>query len=289
MKKHLLLAAMAIVVLALPSCKNDGVTLKMNLTPGNRYMQSAIVNSKMEQGGQSATTMVQMDYLYAVSAGEGTDRKINVTYDRINMDMNRPGSKMSYDSKKDSVTLTNPISMVGELTGKSFTMVVSETGEVKSVTGAAEMLNSMADSSNPITIAIRNQLAQQYNDSTIRSTMQQSLDVYPDKPVHPGDKWNKALHISSGGVVGVTCNTEYTLNEVTNGTAHISISASLSGNTNTPGGRIVISGTETGTMNMDVPTGLVSEMKMHQDLKMSAPGLGDLPMANDITYTAKKQ
>jgi len=289
MKKALLLAPLAVVIMALPACKNDAVTLKMNFAPGSKYEQSAIVNTKVEQGGKSANSMVQMDYIYTVSAGQGTDRKIDVTYDRIHMDMSRPGSTMSYDSKKDSISMDNPISIVGKLVNKSFSMVVTETGEVQSVSGVQDMLSGMVDPSNPMTIAIRDQLAQQYNDSSIRNSMQQAFNVYPDKPVRPGDKRNKTLNISSGNMTGIACNTAYTLKDVTGGTAHISMTATLNGNTNTPAGSIAISGTETGSMNMDVATGLVSEMKMHQDVKMKIPGFGDIPMTNEITYTAKKK
>ncbi len=300
MKKSLLPLIAIAAGLLYTSCKSgEPVNLKLTLQPGSQYLYTMDMKMTMEQNAMGQSMKTQQDMLmestYDVAAGAGDDRKITVTYDRIAMNMKNPMMSMTYDSKDPAKSDPKLAAMSGML-NKPFTMEVSSSGEIKKVEGLSAIINGMGDTTTPEGIATRQQMAQSFNDTAIKSMMQQALNIFPDHPVKPGDTWKKTYNMSMG-VMGMTIDNEYKLTSVSGRTAHIDVNAKIKG-----GGastapemknmNINLNGDQKGTMDVEVATGLVTDSKLKQNITGDISAMGmKMPMkiSSDIHLSARKK
>lgn len=298
--KKLIFPVLAIAMMA--SCKSGGdkVDLKLNLQPGSQYLYTMETKMDMAQTAMGQTMKTQndmtMEFVYDVTAAEGTNKNITVTYDRIAMDMKSAMANMSYDSR-DTSKNTPELAVMGNMLHKPFTMVVSDRGEILKVDGLQAIIDHMGDSTTAEGAEMRKQLATSFNDSSMKGMMQQSLNFFPDKPVAPGDTWKKTYSMNMS-IMSVNMDNEYKLTSVSNGIAHIDVTSKMTGGGDIAGGeemknvKVNLSGEQKGTMEVEVASGLVVDSKLKQDIKGDISMMGmkiPLTMTQDIRITAKKK
>jgi hypothetical protein len=300
MKPLMSIAAVAGVLMLAASCKNnEPVDLKLNLKPGSQYAYTIQTNTTTEQKpmGQSisSTQHVTMEMTYAVGEAEGANQRLSVTYDRLAMDMSSPMGTLSYDSR-DSAKSDPRLAVVGGMLNKPFTMTVTPEGEIKSVEGLDAILRSIGDSTTEEGLAVQQQMAATFNDTAVRSLMRQSLDIFPGHPVKPGDTWTKTYKMNMN-VMQMTVDNVFTLKSVEGGTAHVDVKAKIQGEGTTDlpelkNMHIALKGEQTGTMDIDVASGLVTDgnVSWHITGDMSVMGM-KVPMSIDskVKMTARKK
>lgn len=112
--------------------------------------------------------------------------------------------------------------------------------------------------------------------------MEQSLNVYPEKPIRIGDTWQRS-YISNMGFMEMEMVSTYKLVSVSDDVAHIEINANIKskpGSTQqTKEMAMEMYGTQQGSMDMDIITGLIKESRLTQSVtgKISVQGL-EIPM-----------
>jgi hypothetical protein len=300
MKKSFLpLAAMAATLL-LASCKgNEPVNLKLALQPGSQYLYNMDMTMVMEQSamGQNMKTEQNMimESTYDITASSGEGQKITVTYERIAMSLKNPMTSVHYDSK-DPGNSDSALSAMAGMLHKPFSMEVTSNGEITKIEGLSAIVNSMGDSTTEEGRQVRRQMAQGFNDTAIRSMMQQSLNIFPDKPVHVGDTWKKTYTMAMGPMA-MKIDNDFKLISVNGNTAHLEVNAKISGGgaSNTPETQnmsISLSGDQKGTMDVEVATGLVTDSKLTQNIKGDMSMMGQkmpINIRSDIHMTAKKK
>lgn len=236
-----------------------GVQLKFNLKPGSKFTYDAQSVQDVEAGGQRIKQDITMVSDFAVQAAADSATKLDVSYRRVAMKMDAGSQQMAYDSN-DPSTKGSPLALMGGLVGKHFTVGVTSAGRVTSVQGVNELIEGMIDPANPNAAAMRAQMSQTLNDQTIKSMMEQSFNIYPTHNVQPGDTWTKTTSVAMGPMT-MNATSTYKLNGVSNGVAHIGISSKLAGT-----GAVSLSGTQTGTLDVDVATGLLTDSQIQQTL-----------------------
>ncbi len=302
-KTLLLVAAGLITASAFQSCKSggDAIDLKMNLQSGAKYGYVMDMKMTMEQSamGQSAKTdqTMTMESTYDVVAGEGTGRKLTISYDRIAMSMRSPMGNMEYDSK-DGGKKDTMLNIFGMMLNKPFSMYVSEKGDISKIEGLDNIIQSIGTTGTPQDEVMRKQIAGVFNDTAVRSMMQQSLNIYPDKAVKTGDTWIKSMNLNMGPFSLKLDNT-YKLTSVNGGTAHIDIASKISSNEGTKqmAGqemKINLEGDSQGKMDVDIASGLVIDSKINQKIKGSMKMTGmPVPIQTNINsdthITGKKK
>jgi hypothetical protein len=299
MKRSILPVTALAAMLLYASCKSgEPVNLKLNLQPGSQYAYAAdwMMDMQMSAMGQNMKTQqnMTMESTYDVAAGAGNNKNIKVSFDRIAMEMKMPMGSMSYDTKDPSKGNPN-MAMIGNILHKPFTMEVSEQGEIKKVDGLSTIINSIGDTSTAEGAAMRQQMASAFSDSMVKSLMQQSLNIFPDHPVRPGDTWKNEYNINVGAM-SMRLENEFKLKDVTGNTAHLDINSKITGGGAgtgaMQGGTISLSGDQKGTIDVEVATGVLTEGKIKQNIKgdMSMMGM-KIPatITQDIHLTAKKK
>lgn len=311
MKKSLLLLSAGLLTLGtLPGCKNSGssagsgeaVTLKFNFQPGSKFQYIMDTKQTISQSMDGMSMTINQDMImestYDVAAADGGNKKLTVTYDRMYMKTGMPTKSMEYDSK-DPAKQAPELKSMGAMIGKPFSMTVTESGEITRIDGLSDMLNGMVDSTDPNAAAARQQMASMFNDTSIRSMMQQSMYIYPDKPVKPGDTWNRKMKMNMV-VFAMTLDNTFKLISVNDGKAHIEMDSKITGeavnNPQMAGMQMELNGTQKGTMDVEVSTGMIADSKLKQEIKgKMAMKQGDqnidIPMEikSDIHITGQKK
>src|SRR4249919_4119962 len=151
MKKYCLSFAAIALTMLYASCKGEGgeaVNLKLNLQPGSQYVYTMETKMSMEQSAMGQTMKTDnnmiMETTYDVSAGEGSNKRISVTYDRIAMDIKNPMASLAYDSNNPAAGAPELHNM-SNILHKPFSMLVSEKGEILKVEGLSTIINAMDD------------------------------------------------------------------------------------------------------------------------------------------------
>lgn len=288
-----------VFVLLTASCqRGEPVDLKMALQPGSQYAYTSDMKLTMDVSAMGMDMKTEqtrlMESTYEVSAGAGDDRHIKISYDRIAMSLNGPNMHMNYDSQ-DPAKSNKEMAMMGDMLHKPFMLEVNKEGQIKKILGLSDMLKDSDDTSAEAK-SMRQQIANTFDDTTIRNIVQQSLDIFPGHPVRPGDTWHKT-YTTAVGPVSMRIDNEFKLKSVSGNIAHLTVAAKITGGGKSPSAEMQnmsmdIKGDQKGTMDVEVATGLVTESQMTQTIKgdMGMSGMKvPISINSEIHLTGKKK
>jgi len=255
--------------------KPETVKLALNFPAGAHYTYSVDTKQSIRQqmAGMNSEISQHMQLLSSYKVGDaGSGRKrLSVSYDRFYISSSTNGGMtMEYDSQ-DSSRQPQELAGIGNMVRHPFSLVVDAMGSILSVSADTSVTGS------PKQVPYAG-----YSDSSIRQMMEQSLSIYPPKPVKPGDVWRRNFSTNLA-FMEMTVESDYKLVSVANGIAHVEITAAIkskpSSNPQMKDMQMEMQGTQTGTMDIAVKTGLVQDSYFSQHVKgvMHIPG-ADIPM-----------
>lgn len=277
---------MKIIITLLYSLASLGVwaqktySLKQNYPTGNKYdfsfVSDQIINQKIAGRSINSTQTIGTDYIFDITEGHNGDKDIKVTYNRLFMKSNAMGNAMTLTSDDQDSTKKNPFS---GLKGASFYMTISPTGVVKAVAGIDKMLDNMAVRMSKDTSQIKqfkSALSKQFSNEIVKQTMESSFKIYPDRVVKIGESWTVDTKMQMS--MPIETITQYTLKEVKEGIAILSVKGTLisKGNFEAMGNKMEtdLRGTNSGETSIDVKTGIVQNSHLRVELygKMKSMG-----------------
>jgi len=272
------------------------VFLKFNLKPGDQYRFSSVVKQHIVQeamGQQITTTQdIATDYIYDVKSVEEGVTTINVTFSAVKMDTDVAGmQQLSYDSANPDAG-TNELKVMSNLVGKSFLMYINEEGSVEKVEGLAEIIGGVEGPQSEL-------LKQSFGDSSMIQNMSQITNIYPNRKVNIGDTWVKTFSGPIAGMMQSEATSNFALSQVTGDVAVLEVDGQMKfskltgggGNPMLQGAEFNLNGTQQGTMEVDIASGLPVQTKLKQDISGSLEIQGmQIPMSivSDITITGQK-
>jgi len=267
----------------------DGYTLKFNVEKGTKFGYSSTMDMSMKQNVMGQDMEVKnkmlMGYTFEVTGDSAGWKTVAATISHIAMDMNAGGQVIHFDSNEPDTAVAseqNPMAMVGKVLGAMkggrFGFTINENGEVGSVYGMKEMMQNMMEKTNLPDIEIMAEsVAKSFDEENFKQNMQQSFNMYPGKPVKTGESWTKTMTMKNGGMDMKMDNT-YTLESVNGDDAAVKVVSKISSGADTSGTmgmKVDMSGTMDGSMNYDLPTGLLKkgDMNMKMNMKMTGQGM----------------
>ncbi len=282
------------------SCNNkpggDTINLKFNLPTGSSYDYNVDMNMTMNGNvnGQPVNmkNKMAMGYRFAAVGDSSGWKKLTASINRVAMHINSNGVNIDFDSDKAIDTSEVVSATMGKvlraLKGGQFGFTMNEKGKIGSVTGINDMMQRVMTSINvPDAGSMAAGMSSTVTDENFKQNIQQSFGMYPDKPVKPGDTWTNTMDMNNQGMQMKIDNT-YTLKSVSGNTANIKIDSKIS----SPGANSMgITGTMTGTMKFDIPTGLPMDGNLDMSMSMTMNTGGQVvPMNTDINMkiTGKK-
>lgn len=297
-------AAACLAAWAACDAASAAVSLELKLEKGKTYYERSVVEQRMTQEVMGQQQV--MDFV--VGIGEKLDvldvddkgnMQVRHTYIWSRFKQASPMMDVDYDSAGQMATPAGAEGFAA-LLGQSYTLRLSPKGEALDIKGVEEMAETVrekapgADLSSP-----GNPIATLLDAETLKDMAENTLGIYPDKPVEPGDSWTRTRLTRQGMVMIV--NHKWTLQKLENGLATIRSSSSLKADPNGPPMQIEgmamkldLSGTQESTIQVQEATGLIASSQGHQELKGqiriggSAEGPFDMmaiPMAIESKFT----
>lgn len=275
MKLRTTVSAFAFIAILASACGNNtntasgsgGTLLKFDLDKGKRYGYDIEMNSTQNYQGRDYQSKMNFGYDMEVLDKTDSATTIRATYTRIAMDIASPSGNITLDSDQplkdtaasgelDPTTLMKQ--MFASMKGKSFVMNVAPDGTITGITGVNEMAEAMFNSMS-VPEQYKQQMkayfSQQFNNETLKQSFGNALNIYPNKAVNVGDKWEKKANVTVAGSP-VTSATTYTIKSINGDRVTIDVAADVNNG----------SGTQTGTMVVDADNGLVIEANTAQKL-----------------------
>ncbi|MCZ4223945.1 DUF6263 family protein [Pedobacter rhodius] len=276
--KAIKILSVILCLLSLSAFGQKTYILKQEYPVGKKYSYAInsdqIINQKIDGKEISYIQNVGTDYIFNIKSLKGIDKTIQVTYKRLTIKSVGMGNELILDSDKEEAGKPNPFS---GLKNAGFSMLLASNGTVKSISGVDKMVDSIAAKMTTDTAQLKQMklsLGKQFNAEVIRQTMESSLKIFPDKAVKIGESWvvNTKMQIT----MPIEAITTYTLKEVKDNVATISIKGSLisKGNFETMGNKMQtdLKGMNIGDAQVDIRTGIILNSHTRTELygKMKA-------------------
>lgn len=264
----------------LGGCGGDGpVTLQLSPSSGEKIRQWVVTDQKIEQKAgdtwQEVHQSIGIGTTYTVEdIGSDSTVRMRVVYDSVTVDQEGAGNPVHYNSVGASQDVPPLAAGYAAMLDQSFTLTLGPDGRLRRIAGVDSMLHNIIEKvarSNPSARSmIEYGVTSLLNEKSLTETMERSLAVYPDRPVSVGDTWSNVVSVTIG--TPMTINTTYTLKDIHDGRAYIGLNSSIvtnqaSGALELAGMSIVyqVSGTQSGSMQVDLDDGWIISSEIEQD------------------------
>lgn len=262
------------------------VTLRWKYVAGSELVYRLVNHQEVTMpmmGGNTVSEQTQTMRWSVREVAPNGDATITVTTEHVQVEMSGPTGNVSYDSRTDEAPTVPAAQMFAAMAGLSYTMVIGSQGTVKSVQGMDQLIDEMMGALPPEAMALgQGMLGELFSEESITKMMQQSIQVFPQEPVGPGDSWQRSFSMSNPMIGGVTMNLTFTVDGIEDrdgGTvAVISSTGDMVVGEGAGGqfsGMIEMGDAEIRSkMNFDVDRGLIlfSTTTSNMEMTISAPG-----------------
>jgi hypothetical protein len=193
MKKTLLAAAMLIVSVAGYAQK---VKPALKLIKGSTYYLVSSAHSVIKQtiNGQLNNIDMTIDgkMSFKVLNADDSLYYMEVNYTKVGMKMTLPTGTVAFDSDNKDTTNIMARIMSG-ITNRPFTASITKSGRIRSVENAENMISAMIDGVKGVPDAqkdqLKGQLTESFGSAALKSNLQMSMAVLPEKAIAKNDKW----------------------------------------------------------------------------------------------------
>ena len=266
---------------ALQQNEDESYTLRYNLKKGETYPFELKINQeqKVSAMGQSASiktsrTVVFDYFVEDISNGQFI---LRADFKKFSESFSSPEGTISYDTSgakpSDKDAAENWL-IYKAISGQSFQLTMNNKGKVISVKGLDKVIsNSMAKLKNDFDEETRNGIKQMLefslSNEAIISQFEESLNIFPDKGLKIGEKWEDSQNINEGPIKGQS-KVSRTFESIKDGKATISVSGTqnVSGSdTDSQSGitaKMKNNATLTGSVDLDLETGWIKKAKITQ-------------------------
>ena len=195
--------------------EDESYTFRYNLKKGQTYPFDLKISQTqtMSAGGRninlSSSRTVGFDYF--VEEVMGNKFKLKATFKNFSESFKSPeGQTISYNTnspKPADKEVAQSWLIYKAITGQSFTMEVDNKGKVHSVVGLDKIVaNALSKLKSDFNAdeqkEIKELLTVALSTEAIKSQFEESLNIFPDKSLKVGEKWEDTQNISEGPIKG---------------------------------------------------------------------------------------
>ena len=272
--------AVALVAALVVECAKgaEKVQYKLKLDKGKKYYVRTVMEQKISQ-----IFMFQAEDMEQ-TIGMGMDLEVNdvdangtmwldETYAWVKVRKKDQRGETIYDSSKKDSPVPRLMQGFAALLGEGFSLRMTPSGQVKAVRGSRRMRENISKKLLPsgrLRQFLMKDLEQHISKEAIKELTENSMAIYPDRPVGVRDSWSKTVVLSQG--FAMIIKHKWTLKERKNGVAVIDVNSVVTPNRKAKpmqtGGAMSyeFSGRQWGSVQMQESTGLIAGSKINQDV-----------------------
>jgi hypothetical protein len=273
---------LALLLMALlAACGPSTFTLRLHLKQGDVYKVTTVTKQHISQEimGQkmSLDQKMTMEYRWEVTqVADNGNTTIKVTYTRVAMEQDQGGQKRAFDSASGQEP-PDFFKGLDLLVGKSFSVEFTPQGEVVKIDGLDEMFRQVAEGvgfgDKESTDAFYKALTDSFGEDAITEQFKTAFGDYPHTPLKVGTTWTADAQLKVTFPLEV--HATYTVKSWQDDQAVIAMEATLKSDATkrvtgqNPLFDVVydLSGTQQGTLTVDVGTGLLRESQVTQHVE----------------------
>ncbi|MCP4260117.1 MAG: ankyrin repeat domain-containing protein [Planctomycetes bacterium] len=200
--------------------------------------------------------------------------QLTYTYKWVKYGIKLPGREMAYDSSKKDSTVPEEFQWFAPLLEESFSLTISPEGRISEIKDLDKVRNNVKQKlPQESKENAMSSLDQWLNEQTMRESIENSLAIYPDRPVSVGDSWSR--NVTSSGGTAMILENKWTLKERKNGVAVIEVVSTIKPNPQakptemgSPGvtSSSEFNGNQQGLIQIQESTGLVIKSEIIQQM-----------------------
>lgn len=287
MKKNILLIAIAATAVSVfSSCKSgpsgEAYTLKMRLTPGDKFTQEMKMDMDMKMAGFNMKMGMDGEMQFDVLEGDSAGKQLKFTYNKMKMKMDMGDLNRAVNS--DSMMNESQKKIIG----KSVTLTLSPQNEIVNVTGYDSLMNN--DMYDPATKQL---FEKTFSKEQLNSMFGMMFNMYPSKPVRVGDTWTSKSKFNMANIdMGI--NVKFKLLSVKDGVAEISVDGKFDGDGDMKQTGVDVEmnmkGTQTGRMKIKLSDGYLANGNYTMDMTGDVKVMGQkmpISLKGDYELTGK--
>ncbi len=274
------------------------VTLRYRWTKGEEVRYRTTQQTDMQMSGlpgmgdmNITMTMTQVNKFVVDAVTADGSATLRNTYESVKVAMNVPMmGEVTFDSANPAASAGNPISealakTMGAMAGETITMEVAANGKVGKVDGLARVVEKIKSGASAAGAQMGLGSMDQYmSEDGLRSTIDQTFSLLPDKAVKVGETWKNEYKIPASAGAAQTVSVNMTFKAQEGGVARIaSTGATKASGPAAPMGPMTVTvgdGTSQGEMLFDVKAGRVRKatgmLSVPMSMRMSAPDGTDI-------------
>ena len=305
MKKHSIkfLFFFTAIALTFTACKSEEeLTLAFSPQLSKKYEISMNYVQDMEMGemGNMKNTIVMTYDLFIKEKDKDQNTVILTTFKKVGFDTKSPQGNVSYDSdvKTEPTDMGSAMmsKIFGSMIGQSFSMTVDKEGKVINLTGMETIFNNMIKNLGLDTIPGGAEsiagFKEQFSDEQFKKNFGESFNILPTKGVKIGDTWDITTSSDMMGMEMKSKNT-YTLKGVEGDLAIVDVISdfNMDKENSGEGDDMKMDGSQTGTLKIDINTGMAVEGDIKQTINTSQKMMGqEIPMKinGTVNITSKE-
>jgi len=214
------------------------------------------------------------NFSFEVISDDGTIKTLKGEYRRFRLYMKIMDLEMDIDTDKPVAATSENESMEGimqrlfsKIKGSSFTMKVDEKGNIQSVTGFDQIINSIIGSAGlneEMALQMRASLKDQFSEQELKNQLAPVFVIFPDRVIKQGDSWERKYGIT--GKVPADFTTTYTVTQIDGD--HVTLDAKSV--IRPTGEEMQVKGKQTGNLLVNSKTGFVVNAAFQQEMETNA-------------------
>lgn len=257
------------------------VNLKLNLKKDDTFYLENVVKQNITQQmmGQEMKIEQNITYGYEFHVTEvlpNNDYKIKMTYEKIGYKQDSQFSSVNYDSEDPNAEITPQTQSFAALKGMSFTIICDTKGNVSDIDGVNAIVDKLLSYYDDIfneaqKADLREKLKKQYGDEAMKSTLANTMNIFPDGPVTTGAEWSRKISLDMG--MAMLVDNTWKLNAIEGNKAKIGINSTIVSQPSENPMKVQgmeltydMKGTQTGDMVLNITSGLTEKATITQNI-----------------------
>ena len=248
------------------------VALRWKYVEGSEIVYRLVNHQEitMPMMGGNVSEQTQTTRWRVIEVAPNGDATVTVTTDNLQVEMSGPTGNVSYDSRSDEVPVEPAAGMLVAMAGWSYTLVIDPLGTIKSVQGMDRLIEEMMAAMSPEARALgQGMLAGMFTEEFIIELMQNSVQIFPQDPVGPGDSWQHSFNAAIPMVGELTTNLTFTVDSIEERDGRVVAVISSTGEI-VAAGMMEMGDTEiTSSINFDVGRGITLSSTATRNVEMT--------------------
>jgi len=274
---------------------------RLRLEEGKQYYMQTI----NEQQISDLTTAKEGTAVMTIGIGAKLDvsnidangnAQVTYTYKWVKVGIKWATEEKVYDSSKKDSTISPELQWFAPLLEESFSLTITPEGLISEIKGLDKVRSNVRQKlpQGQMQELAMSSLKSWLNEQALRERIENSMAIYPDKPVGVGDSWSRNTAYSIGSAM--ILENRWTLKERKNGVAVIEVVSTIKPNPQakptemgSPGvtSSSEFTGNQQGLIEMQESTGLIINSKINQQMSgqttITRPGVPDEVTPMEIT------